>query len=230
MSSENTMDTVAAITVAIVDDEPIVRTSLEKLLGRSPGFACIGVYADAESAMTGLPANPPKVLLMDIQLPGLDGISAVRALRDLLPRTQIIMLTTSRDTELTLSAFAAGASGYLLKDNRPNAILESIKEVCAGGAPMSPSIARQVVKFFDSRNAGQPATAQPHVLKVEAHASLTERERGILNLMSGGLRYKEVAERIGLSSPTVLALVRNIYKKLGVRNQAEAMVKLAGAK
>ena len=210
------------ITVALVEDEPIVRTGLAGLLKRSPGFSCTGSYADAESAISELPSRPPNVLLMDIQLPGLDGISAVRVLRSRLPDTEIIMLTAKEDQERTFAAFASGASGYLLKDNRPNEILEAIKEVCAGGAPMSPLIARRLVRSVDE---AKPAQLQVH--KVEVDESLTPREQQILKLMAEGLRYKEAADRLGLSADTVRAHLRNIYKKLNVRNRSEALLKLS---
>jgi DNA-binding NarL/FixJ family response regulator len=220
-----------AITVAIVDDEPVVRTGLEGLLKRSPGFTCGGVYADAESAMSGLPTRPPNVLLMDIQLPGLDGISAIRTLRGRLPKTEIIMLTALEDHDRIFASFAAGAAGYLLKHTAPNKILEAIREVYAGGSPMSAPIARRLVKFFDSDKVAPPtAPAQPQVQNVEANASLTPREQEVLNLMAEGLLYKEAADRLGLSVDTIRAHLRNIYKKLRVRNRTEAILKVADAK
>jgi DNA-binding NarL/FixJ family response regulator len=221
----------AAISVAIVDDEPVVRTGLEGLLKRSPGFTCAGVYSDAETAMTGLPSRPPNVLLMDIQLPGLDGISAIRTLRGRLPNTEIIMLTALEDHDRIFASFAAGAAGYLLKHTAPNKILEAIREVHGGGSPMSAPIARRLVKFFDGDKPVQPpAAAQPQVPNVEANASLTAREQEVLNLMAEGLLYKEAADRLGLSVDTIRAHLRNIYKKLRVRNRTEAILKLADAK
>jgi DNA-binding NarL/FixJ family response regulator len=206
---------------------------LEGLLKRSPGFACIGAYADAESAMTGLPGRPPNVLLMDIQLPGVDGITAIRTLRGRLPDTEIIMLTALEDHDRIFASFAAGAAGYLLKHTAPNKILEAIKEVHGGGSPMSAPIARRLVKFFGNDKAAAsalPAPVTPAVPNVEANASLTAREREVLDLMAEGLLYKEAADRLGLSVDTIRAHLRNIYKKLRVRNRTEAILKLADSK
>jgi DNA-binding NarL/FixJ family response regulator len=214
------------IKVAIVDDEPVVRSGLENLLKRSPGFACVGTYADGESAMTTLPQKPPDVLLMDIQLPGIDGISAIRTLRGQLPNTEIIMLTAMEDHDRIFASFTAGASGYLLKHTAPNKILEAIREVSGGGSPMSAPIARRLVKFFGTERITPPANA-PSVASVEANASLTAREREVLDLMAEGLLYKEAADRMGLSVDTIRAHLRNIYKKLRVRNRTEAILKLS---
>ena len=230
MSADNSKQTDAPITVAIVDDEPVVRMGLESLLKRSPGFTCGGVYADAETAMTGLPVHPPNVLLMDIQLPGLDGISAIRTLRGRLPDTEIIMLTALEDHDRIFASFAAGAAGYLLKHTAPNKILEAIKEVNGGGSPMSAPIARRLVKFFGTDKAAPPIAPAPPVPAVEANASLTSREREVLDLMAEGLLYKEAADRLGLSVDTIRAHLRNIYKKLRVRNRTEAILKLADSK
>lgn len=216
------------IRVAIVDDEPVVRAGLEGLLKRSPGFTCAGTYSDAESAMSGLPQRPPDVLLMDIQLPGIDGISAIRTLRGRLPNTEIIMLTAMEDHDRIFSSFTAGASGYLLKHTAPNKILEAIREVSGGGSPMSAPIARRLVKFFgNERNSPPPAHTLPPVPNVEPNSTLTPREREVLDLMAEGLLYKEAADRMGLSVDTIRAHLRNIYKKLRVRNRTEAILKVA---
>lgn len=232
MSSDNAKASNPGITVAIVDDEPVVRMGLEGLLKRSPGFSCGGVYADAESAMTGLPARPPNVLLMDIQLPGMDGISAIRTLRGRLPDTEIIMLTALEDHDRIFASFAAGASGYLLKHTAPNKILEAIREVSGGGSPMSAPIARRLVKFFgtDKPPVAPPSPSLPQVQSPDAGEVLTAREREVLDLMAEGLLYKEAADRLGLSVDTIRAHLRNIYKKLRVRNRTEAILKLADSK
>jgi DNA-binding NarL/FixJ family response regulator len=221
----------APITVAIVDDEPVVRAGLEGLLRRSPGYTCAGIYSDAESALTGLPARPPNVLLMDIQLPGLDGISAIRNLRGSLPNTEIIMLTALEDHDRIFASFAAGAAGYLLKHTAPNKILDAIREVHGGGSPMSAPIARRLVKFFGDDKPGHTAAVPPPVVpNVEANASLTPREHEVLNLMAEGLLYKEAADRLGLSVDTIRAHLRNIYKKLRVRNRTEAILKVSDSR
>lgn len=234
VSSDNAKASSSGITVAIVDDEPVVRMGLEGLLKRSPGFSCGGVYADAESAMTGLPSRPPNVLLMDIQLPGLDGISAIRTLRGQLPDTEIIMLTALEDHDRIFASFAAGASGYLLKHTAPNKILEAIREVSGGGSPMSAPIARRLVKFFGNEKSPvvppSPSVSLPVVQNPDTNPSLTAREREVLDLMAEGLLYKEAADRLGLSVDTIRAHLRNIYKKLRVRNRTEAILKIADSK
>jgi DNA-binding NarL/FixJ family response regulator len=226
VSKENSNQSGPPLTVAIVDDDPVIRMGLESLLSRSPGFVCGGVYSDAESAMSGLPLRPPQVLLMDIQLPGLDGITAIRTLRGRLPDTEIIMLTAVEDHARIVSSFAAGASGYLLKQTPPAKILEAILEVRGGGSPMSAPIARRLVKLFGNDKTA-PAPPQPaQVQNVEANSTLTAREREVLDLMAEGLLYKEAADRLGLSVDTIRAHLRNIYKKLRVRNRTEALLKL----
>jgi DNA-binding NarL/FixJ family response regulator len=227
VNSDKSKQSDRALTVAVVDDEPVVRTGLESLLKRSPGFACAGTYADAESAMNGLPQKPPDVLLMDIQLPGIDGISAIRTLQGQLPNTEIIMLTGMEDHDRIFASFTAGASGYLLKHTAPNKILEAIREVRSGGSPMSAPIARRLVKFFGTERTTPTANPLPAVPNVEADAGLTAREREVLNLMAEGLLYKEAADRLGLSVDTIRAHLRNIYKKLRVRNRTEAILKLS---
>lgn len=216
----------SAITVAVVDDEPVVRLSLEGLLKRASGFSCIGSYADAETAMKELPLKAPHVLLMDIQLPGVDGITAIRTLRGRLPNTEIIMLTAVADEERTFAAFTAGASGYLLKDTPPAKIIEAIKEVYAGGAPLSSTVARRLVKYFGHERNNHATPAPAHAGNGQPGSVLTAREREVLNCMAEGLLYKEAADRMGLSVDTIRAHLRNIYKKLGVRNRTEALLKL----
>jgi len=230
VSSDHSKQSNGDLTVAIVDDEAVVRLGLESLLKRSPGFTCVGVYADAESAMSGLPKRPPDVLLMDIQLPGIDGISAIRTLRGQLQNTEIIMLTAMEDHDRIFSSFTAGASGYLLKHTAPNKILEAIREVSGGGSPMSAPIARRLVKFFGTEQTPPLRNTPPAVANVEANASLTSREREVLDLMAEGLLYKEAADRMGLSVDTIRAHLRNIYKKLRVRNRTEAILKISDSR
>lgn len=229
MTTDQSKATETPITVAVVDDEPVIRMGLESLLKRSSGFSCVGSYSDAESAMKEIPVKAPNVLLMDIQLPGVDGITAIRTLRGRLPNTEIIMLTALEDQERTFAAFTAGASGYLLKDTPPNKILEAIKEVYAGGSPLSSTIARRLVKFFGSEKA-VAAIAGNHTSNGNRDSGLTAREREVLNCMAEGLLYKEAADRMGLSVDTIRAHLRNIYKKLGVRNRTEALLKLLDSK
>lgn len=228
VTTDHSKTTETPITVAVVDDEPVIRMGLESLLKRSSGFSCVGSYSDAESAMKEIPIKAPNVLLMDIQLPGVDGITAIRTLRGRLPNTEIIMLTALEDQERTFAAFTAGASGYLLKDTPPAKILEAIKEVYAGGSPLSSTIARRLVKFFGSEKAA--ALTSNHASNGKSDSGLTAREHEVLNCMAEGLLYKEAADRMGLSVDTIRAHLRNIYKKLGVRNRTEALLKLLDSK
>lgn len=230
MTADNSKTADVNITVAVVDDEPVIRMGLESLLKRSPGFSSLGAYADAESAMKELPHKAPNVLLMDIQLPGVDGITAIRTLRGRLPNTEIIMLTAVEEEERTFAAFTAGASGYLLKDTPPAKILEAIKEVYAGGSPLSSTVARRLVKFFGSEKSAAHHTGANGVNGNQSGSTLTTREREVLNCMAEGLLYKEAADRMGLSVDTIRAHLRNIYKKLGVRNRTEALLKLLDSK
>lgn len=230
VSLDNSKAAEGTITVAVVDDEPVIRMGLESLLKRAAGFSSVGSYADAESAMRELPHKVPNVLLMDIQLPGVDGITAIRTLRGKLPNTEIIMLTAVEDEERTFAAFTAGASGYLLKDTPPAKILEAIKEVYAGGSPLSSTVARRLVKFFGNEKAGNHSSPGNSTHAGQPGSILTAREREVLNCMAEGLLYKEAADRMGLSVDTIRAHLRNIYKKLGVRNRTEALLKLLESK
>jgi DNA-binding NarL/FixJ family response regulator len=152
----------------------------------------------------------------------------MRTLRGRLPNTEIIMLTALEDQERTFAAFTAGASGYLLKDTPPNRILDAIKEAYAGGAPLSSLIARRLVKFFGTDKSVNHS--HPPVTSNGSGSTLTAREREVLNCMAEGLLYKEAADRMGLSVDTIRAHLRNIYKKLGVRNRTEALLKLLDSK
>jgi DNA-binding NarL/FixJ family response regulator len=175
--------------------------------------------------MSGLPNRPPNVLLMDIQLSGRDGRSAIRTLRSHLASTEIIMLSARADPVRAFAAFASGASGYLMKDTRPNEILAAIRDVHTGGSPLSAPIARCLVNYFGD---DKPMRAfQPQVPEVEVNGHLTAREHQVMSLMAEGLLYKEAASRLGLSVETIRAHLRNIYKKLGARNRTEAILKLS---
>ena len=202
------------ITVAIVEDDPCIRESLMVLINGTPGFRCVGGFANAESALLRLPEVNPEVILMDIFLPKLSGIECVRQLKTRLPSVQIVMLTGFEDDELVFDSLAAGASGYLLKRTAPARILEAIDEVRSGGSPMSSYVARKVVQTF--QKAAQPA--QPEF-------SISQREEEILALLAKGRRYKEIADSLAISIDTVRTHVRRIYEKLHVHSRTEAVVK-----
>lgn len=165
------------IRVAVVEDDPGIRRTLEIVLNGSPGYACVGVFASAEDALAGLDGSLPEIVLMDIQLPGLSGIDCTSRLKERHPGLQIIMLTVFEDDELVFDSLAAGASGYLLKRTPPAEILAAIAEVHRGGSPMSSYIARKVVQSFQ-----KPRRSEGDSLP------LSEREREILRQLAQGYR------------------------------------------
>ena len=200
--------------VSIVEDNEQLRTTLARVLNRAEGFRCVSHYGSAEAALEGLPKDKPEVALMDINLPGLNGVECVRKLKQVAPQIQIVMLTVYEDTDNIFNALAAGASGYLLKRTTTPELLESIREVLRGGSPMTAHIARKVVLSF-----------QKSAASVEATEDLSPREREVLDLLSQGFLYKEIAEKLGISYETVHTYVRRIYEKLQVRTRTEAVAK-----
>jgi DNA-binding NarL/FixJ family response regulator len=211
------------IRVALVEDDPGVRANLAKLIDSAPGFHCQASFPDAASALHAIPANPPDVVLMDINLPGMMGTECVSRLRQVLPNLPVLMLTVYDDSEQVFKSLMAGASGYLLKRTPKDRLLEAIREITSGGAPMSRQIARRVVQFFHEMNQ-MPAAAQ-RAPEVE---SLTEREEEVLAQLARGLAYKEIAELMGISFETVRTHVRTIYEKLHVHSRTEATLKYLG--
>jgi DNA-binding NarL/FixJ family response regulator len=206
-----------SITVSIVEDDAGVQTSLARLIDSSPGFRCQSRHPSAEQALEELPKNNPDVVLMDINLPGVNGVECVRRLKPLLPRTQIIMLTVYQNTENIFNALTAGATGYLLKQTPPAELLAAIRDVHSGGSPMSSHIARKIVQSFQ-----RPAPAARET------ENLSPRETEVLDLLAKGYLYKEIAEKTGLSYATVHTHIRHIYEKLQVRSRAQAVAKHLG--
>ena len=203
------------ITVAIVEDNDKLRATLARVLNRSEGFQCVSDYQNAEDALRELPGVLPNVVLMDINLPGMNGVDCVRQLKAAAPGIQVMMLTVYEDTENIFDALAAGANGYMLKRTPTKELLEAITEVHRGGSPMTMHIARKVVQSF------QKAPSAP----VPATENLSEREQQVLDLLSHGLMYKEIADKLGLSYETVHTYIRRIYEKLQVRTRTEAVAK-----
>ena len=202
------------IRVAIVEDNASVREGLAVILDGSPGFKCVCACGSAEEALRRLPAAPPDVVLMDINLPRRSGIDCVRQLRSQLPEVQVIMLTIEEDSGRVFESLAAGATGYLVKNVPPTTILASIQEVHRGGSPMSSQIARMLVQSFHKTRSAVPA-----------REALTDREEEILRLIARGYRSKEAAEDLGISVQTVETHLRNIYDKLHVRSRAGAVAR-----
>jgi len=202
------------ISVSIVEDNDKLRGTLARVLNRADGFHCASQYANGEDALKDLPQARPDVVLMDINLPGMNGVECVRQLKTLLPEIQVMMLTVYEDTENIFNALAAGASGYLLKRTTSKELLEAIQDVRRGGSPMTMHIARKVVQSFQRSAASAQATE-----------GLSEREQQVLDLLSQGLIYKEIADKLGISYETVHTYIRRIYEKLQVRTRTEAVAK-----
>ena len=203
-----------SISVSIVEDDPDVRASLARLIDGSPGFRCLSKHPSAESALQEIPKMNPEVVLMDINLPGLSGVECVRRLKPMMPGTQIIMLTVYQNTDHIFNALAAGATGYLLKQTPPTELLAAIRDVYAGGSPMSSHIARKIVQSFQKP---APAAFQDE--------TLSPREVEVLGLLAKGFLYKEIADKTGLTYATVHTHIRHIYEKLHVRSRTEAVAK-----
>jgi len=204
------------IHVVIIEDIKEIREGLQILIDSSDGFTCRKTFANAEQAIEELPSLYPDVALMDIHLPGINGIEAVRRLKNLSPDTQFIMSTIYEDDENIFESLKAGASGYLLKKTAPSKILDAISEVHHGGSPMSSQIARRVIASFQHKNS------------IDETNFLTPREKEILKELSKGLRYKEIADEMKISIETVRSHARKIYEKLQVQSRTEALNKVYG--
>ena len=204
------------ISISIVEDNDKLRGTLAKVIGRAEGFRFATDYANAEDAVADLPKVRPDVVLMDINLPGMNGVECVRKLKNLLPQTQVMMLTVYEDTENIFKALAAGANGYMLKRTPTKDLIEAIREMQRGGSPMTTHIARLVVQSFQKTKA--PSSGGDL-------AELSEREQQVLDLLAQGLIYKEIAEKLSIGYETVHTYIRRIYEKLQVRTRTEAVAK-----
>lgn len=203
-----------AIKVAIVDDDEDIRASLAAMIRRTPSLRLAGDFPDAESALKEIPQRPPDVVLMDINLPGMKGFDCVRQLKSVVPKVQFLMLTVYEDSDSLFNSLKAGASGYLLKRTTTERLVEAIRDVHAGGSPMTPQLARRVVQFFS-----RPAEGAAEV------ARLTAGEKDFLDQLAKGYAYKEIADRMKISIDTVRSYVRTVYEKLHVHSRTEAVVK-----
>jgi DNA-binding NarL/FixJ family response regulator len=211
------------IQVSLVEDDTGVRANLARMIDSSPGFQCLAAYPDGPSALADVKAHCPDVMLMDINLPGMLGTECVRQLKAIVPDLPVLMLTVYDDSEQIFKSLMAGASGYLLKRTPKEKLLEAIREITSGGAPMSRQIARRVVQFFHHLEQ-TPAAAQwaPEV------NTLTDREQQVLASLAKGHSYKEIAELLKISFETVRTHVRTIYDKLHVHSRTEATLKYLG--
>lgn len=206
------------IEVAIVEDDAAVRRSLAGILKMQRGIECIGDFGTAEDALRELAHDYPDVALVDINLPGMDGVEFVRRMAEAAPATKLIMLTVHDDTEAIFHSLEAGASGYLLKPARAAELIAAVKDVQQGGAPMTGAIARKVIQSF--RRPAKPAA--------DPGEGLSPREIEVLELLSKGYLYKEVAEKLNVGYATVHTHVARIYQKLHVRSRGQAVAKYRG--
>jgi len=203
----------APITVAVVEDSATVRRNLNRWLDRTPGFKCVCTCANGVEALRAIPNWQPQVVLMDIQMPGMSGIECTAQLKQLLPAAQIIVLTVYEDTETIFKALRAGACGYLLKRSTHQEILNAIREILQGGAPLTSAIARKLVTAF--QEPGQPP---------DPGTMLSPREREILDLLAQGLANKEIGAKLNLSPFTVKNHLARVFEKLHVRCRTEAVM------
>ena len=206
-----------SISLAIVEDDARLRETMVRLIERQEGLTYLSSYANAEDALEALPKLKPDVVLMDINLPRMNGVECVRRLKTLLPKTQVLMLTVYEDTDSVFGALSAGASGYLLKRARPQELLAAIEELKQGGSPMSSHIARKVVQSFHR----DPVP--------DTKATLSPREEQVLQCLASGYQYKEIAEELSIGTETVRTYIRRIYEKLHARSAAEAVAKYLGS-
>lgn len=207
-------DSGSTVRVVVIEDESWLRENLAQELNRSRGLRCVNSYRTAEEALQGIPAEVPDVVLMDINLPGMDGVECIRRLREILPEVRVLMLTVYEESEKIFNSLLAGASGYLLKRTGTAELLEAIRQVSQGGSPMSSSIARKVVAYFHQLGADKSDTAL-----------LSPREQQVLELLARGAAYKAIADQLGLSLETIRMNVKHIYAKLHVHSRGEAAAK-----
>ncbi len=203
--------------ISIVEDDPSLGSIISEILHAAPEWNLLAHYSNAEDALKGMAAGCPKVVLMDIQLPGMSGIECVGRLKASHPEVLVLMVTVYDNNERIFDALAAGASGYLLKRDIPAKLMEALDDLLSGGSPMSSAIARKVVQHFQK---SPPARNEDH--------NLTPREKQILELLAKGNLYKEIAWELGIGFETVRSHIDNIYRKLHVRTRTEAVVKFLG--
>lgn len=200
----------------VIEDDASVRGILTTWLEEAHGFVCVGAFPDVESAMTPIAQAKPDVVLIDINLPGLSGIECVRQLKPRVPATQFVMLTVYEDSNHIFDALSSGATGYLVKTTSRDALIAALREVHAGGSPMSGNIARKVVQLLH-----QPKRA------ITPSDELSKRENDVLDLLAQGYLYKEIAEALGITIDTVNTYIRRIYEKLHVHSRAQAVALVA---
>lgn len=209
-------------TIAVVEDDPRLRKAFEKAIAGSDDCRLTGMFATGTEALAGLPALAPDVILMDVNLPDTTGVECVAEIAPRLPETQILMVTVYQDPETTFRAIKAGAHGYLVKPVGPKKLLEAIREVRAGGVPMTRTIARKVLQSFRAADAEGSAANPPGEPQPKPDDTmLTPRERQVVELIVKGYSYKDVASQLGIAVGTVGVFVNRIYEKLHVNSRRE---------
>lgn len=204
------------IAISIVEDDRGTREKLAALLNETPAFRCASAHSTGEEALQKIPVENPDVALVDINLPGMNGIKCVAGLKARMPDLSVLMLTRHDDSDLVFDALRAGASGYLLKKMISTELISAIEQVQAGGSPMSMQIARKVVGYFNQ------AKTSPDMEK------LSKREQEVLALLAKGYLYKEISELLGIGLETVRMNLKHIYQKLHVHSRTEATIKYFG--
>ncbi len=204
------------IKVSIVEDNHDIRTGLKLIINSSNELICENIFSNAEDAIRSLENNNSDVVLMDIDLPGMNGIEAIKKLKLICPGSQFMMLTVYEDDDMIFKSLQAGANGYLLKKSSATQIVQAVMDLHLGGSPMSPGIARKVLNAFNK----QPEKPKPD------YQDLSEREKDIVNGLALGFRYKEIADKLFISPETVRTHIRNIYQKLQVQSRTDAINKV----
>lgn len=209
----------ATIRVSVVEDNDVIREQLAHQLSHAPGFTFVSSHRSAEAALNEIPKHPPDVVLMDINLPRMSGIDCVRQLKGRLHSTQYVMLTVYEDADVIFKSLLAGAVGYLLKGRTGSGaqVLDAVRDAARGGSPLNSLIARKIVQYFHHQPSHE-GTEHP----------ISAREREVLELLSKGLPYKEIADVLGVNIETVRKHCHNIYEKLQVSSRTEAVVKFLG--
>ena len=206
-----------SISLVIVEDLEEVREGLQQFISLNHEFSVLDTYTTAEEALYELPALKPDIVIMDINLPGMNGIDCIRELKPKLPKTQFMMFTVYENDEKVFEALKSGATGYLLKNTSLGQLAEALKELYNGGSPMSSNIARKLVNIFQEQEKAK--------LPVE---QLSQRENEVLQQLAKGLLYKEIADKLSISTATVRQHIHKIYEKLHVQNRTEAINKAFG--
>jgi DNA-binding NarL/FixJ family response regulator len=200
-----------------VEDDRELRESVSMFLENAPGFRCIGAFATAEQALKEIPLLLPDVVLMDINLPKMNGIQCVNRLKKILPKLPVLMLTIYENSDQVFEALAVGACGYLIKSARQDKLIQAIRDVHDGGSPMSSNIARKVVQSFLRQDHADPVVER-----------LSQREQEVVELLAKGFPYKQIAAELSMAMGTLHTHIRHIYEKLQVNCRTEAVVKYLG--